>query len=128
METWQRGAIHDQGRRLLPLGATEPSVDELKARREDAADEARSAQEQQRAAERAERKAEKKLTKERLEDLAPRAEPGSRERQVEKKREANLANRAFAQAAHEAGDVELRDSDIMGGDGGDSSLAKERFG
>ncbi|RMZ87809.1 hypothetical protein DV736_g4967, partial [Chaetothyriales sp. CBS 134916] len=98
------------------LGATEPSVDELKARREEAADDARSAQERQRDALRVERRVEKKLLKERLEDLVPRAEPGSRNRQLEKKRDANMSNRAFAQSAHEAGDVDLKDSDVMGED------------
>ncbi|RMD40301.1 hypothetical protein DV735_g4831, partial [Chaetothyriales sp. CBS 134920] len=126
MGAWQKAAITHGGesKHSRRLGATEPSVDELQARREDAVDEARSAQEQQRSAQRAERKVEQKLAKERLEDLAPRAEPGSRERQLEKKREANLSNRAFAQAAHEAGDVELKDSDIMGDEDSLSELKR----
>ncbi|RMZ80177.1 hypothetical protein DV737_g3103, partial [Chaetothyriales sp. CBS 132003] len=108
--------IAHAGRRSRRLVAIEPSVDELKARREEAADDARSAQEQQRDALRVDRRVEKKVQKERLDDLVPRAEPGSRERHLEKKREANMSNRAFAQSAHEAGDVELKDSDVMGGD------------
>ncbi|EWC46214.1 hypothetical protein DRE_04592 [Drechslerella stenobrocha 248] len=62
-----------------------------------------------------ERKKERKLEKERLEELVPRAEPGSRERQLEKKREAAATNRAFADA--KSGDVEeVGESTLMGGE------------
>ena len=61
------------------------------------------------------RKADRSLQKERLEELVPRADPGSRERQLEKKREVAATNAGFREAK-EGGDVEMRDSDLMGDD------------
>ena len=49
-----------------------------------------------------------------LDSLAPRPAPGTREAQLEKKREANFSNRAFASSAHDAGDVEVKEADAMG--------------
>jgi len=63
-----------------------------------------------------ERKQDRQLQKERLEELAPRAEPGSRERQLEKKREALAANRAFRDAKEGAAVEEVEERDLMGGD------------
>jgi hypothetical protein len=51
--------------------------------------------------------------------LTPRAEAGTRERALENKRLANDSNRSFAASKHESGDVDLRDADVMGSDGGD---------
>ena len=62
-----------------------------------------------------ERKADRNMQKERLEELVPRADPGSRERQLEKKREVAATNAGFREAK-EGGEVEMRDSDLMGGD------------
>jgi hypothetical protein len=62
------------------------------------------------------RKAERKIQKERLEELVPRADPGSRERQLEKKREVAVGNAGFGEAK-ESGDVEVGDNDLMGDDG-----------
>ena len=63
-----------------------------------------------------ERKVERKVQKERLEELVPRAEGGTRERQLEKKKEVAASNRAFATSKDDAGDVEVRESDLMGED------------
>lgn len=95
-------------------GPSIPNTSDLQAHREQAAEDAATARSNATATLRAERKAERTLQKERLDDLAPRAEAGSRERQLEKKREAAAANKAFATAAHESGDTELRDADVMG--------------
>lgn len=65
------------------------------------------------------RKTDRKEQKERLEELAPRADPGSRERQLEKKREVAAGNRAFADAK-EGGADEVGEGDLMGDDGGDA--------
>lgn len=62
------------------------------------------------------RKADRQLQAQRLEELAPRADPGSRERQLEKKSEATASNRAFADAK-ESGADEVGDGDLMGDDG-----------
>lgn len=56
----------------------------------------------------------RKDQKARLDELAPRAEAGTRERQLEKKQEIADSNRAFAASKDAGGDVELRDADVMG--------------
>jgi hypothetical protein len=63
-----------------------------------------------------ERKSDRKAQKERLDELVPRADPGSRERQLEKKREVTSTLQSFRDAK-ESGDVEVAESDLMGDDG-----------
>lgn len=61
----------------------------------------------------------RKQEKERLEELAPRPEAGSKERMLEKKKEKAAVNRAFASAKTEAGAViEIPESELLGGDDG----------
>jgi hypothetical protein len=62
-----------------------------------------------------ERKRDRKAQKERLDELAPRADPGSRERQLEKKRETTSTLNSFRDAK-ESGDVEVAEADLMGDD------------
>lgn len=64
---------------------------------------------------RAARKADRKLQKERLEDLVPRAEAGTRERKLEKRQEVNEKMRQFRDKSPGG---EVRDTELMGG--GDS--------
>ncbi|KZZ96781.1 hypothetical protein AAL_04010 [Moelleriella libera RCEF 2490] len=60
----------------------------------------------------------KKLAKERLEEmLPPRAEPGSRERRLEKKKEASERMRQFRERGASP-DMEVGDDELMGGGGG----------
>ncbi|KAL1610237.1 hypothetical protein SLS60_001902 [Paraconiothyrium brasiliense] len=66
-----------------------------------------------------ERKLDRKTQKERLDELVPRADLGSRERQLEKKRE-TTATLAEFRDAKESGDAEVRDADLMGDDGVDA--------
>ncbi len=61
------------------------------------------------------RKQDRKLQKDRLDDIVPRAEPGSRERQLEKKREVSASNKAFADRKS-PGVEEFGDRDLMGED------------
>lgn len=63
------------------------------------------------------RKMDRKLQKERLEELNPRAEPGSKERQLEKKREKAVANRDFREAKS-PGAEEVGESELIGGEDG----------
>ncbi|KAF2191458.1 hypothetical protein K469DRAFT_656370 [Zopfia rhizophila CBS 207.26] len=63
-----------------------------------------------------ERKWDRKAQKERLEELVPRAHPGTRERQLEKKSETTNTLRDFRDAK-ESGDVEVGEADLMGDDG-----------
>lgn len=72
-----------------------------------------------------ERKAERKMQKERMEELAPRADPGSRERQLEKKRETTGTLQSFRDAK-EGGDVEVGESELMGDDGIEGYKAKKK--
>lgn len=58
-----------------------------------------------------------------MEDLVPRADAGTRERQLEKKRENAATNRAFADAKA-GGDVEVNEATLMGG-GEDSYTARK---
>jgi hypothetical protein len=62
-----------------------------------------------------ERRQDRKAQKERLEELVPRADPGSRERKLEKKSETTSTLNEFRNAK-EGGDVEIPESDLMGTD------------
>ncbi|KAF2644975.1 hypothetical protein P280DRAFT_504449 [Massarina eburnea CBS 473.64] len=63
-----------------------------------------------------ERKQDRKAQKDRLEELVPRADAGTRERQLEKKRETTSMMKGFGDAK-EGGDVEMGDADLLGEDG-----------
>lgn len=72
-----------------------------------------------------ERKTDRKAQKEQLDELVPRADPGSRERQLEKKREVTSTLQSFRDAK-ESGDVEVPESDLMGDDGIDLYKSKKK--
>ncbi|RMX88105.1 hypothetical protein D0867_15580, partial [Hortaea werneckii] len=92
-----------------PLGPTVPSLQDLQHRQELLEDD--------RAQIRADRRLDRKTEKERLEELVPRAEPGTRERQLEKKQEKASAHRDFRDAKDgAAGEMEeVGDKELMGG-------------
>lgn len=59
----------------------------------------------------------RKEQKERLDEIAPRAEAGSKDRMLEKKREKADSHRAFAAGKTDAGGVEdVPEADLFGGD------------
>jgi hypothetical protein len=60
-----------------------------------------------------ERKHQRRVEKERLEELLPRSDAGTRERKMEKRAETNAANRAFREKSPE---VTVSDATLMGGD------------
>lgn len=100
----------------LPASATNrragpgiPSLQDLSLRAELAEEEKQASINELRA----ERKADRALQKERLDDLTPRAEPGTRERQLEKRQMVNEKMREFRDRSPgmEAGN----DKDLMGG-------------
>ena len=71
-----------------------------------------------------ERKLDRKAQKEQLDELVPRAEPGTRERQLEKKREVNDKMRSFRDKSP-GGEVD--DDTLMGGgDAGAESFAQKK--
>ena len=66
------------------------------------------------------RQADRKMQKEQLDDLAPRAEAGTKERMLEKKREAGAAAKGYREAKAGAGEIaEVNEKDLMGGGGDD---------
>ena len=73
------------------VGPTLPTAQDIQLQREQRAEDAEKDQEYRRL----ERKHERRLEKERLEELVPRAEAGTRERQLEKRKEVTAAHRAF---------------------------------
>ena len=73
-----------------------------------------------------ERRAHKRLEKQRLEELVPRAEPGTKERHLEKRKEVASANKAFAAAKEGEGISEVSDRDLIGGGEDDLSSFKRR--
>lgn len=69
----------------------------------------------------------RKQQKERLDELVPRAEAGSKDRMLEKKREKAESNHAFASAKTEAGVEDIPEVDLFGGeDGGIEGLQKQK--
>lgn len=73
------------------------------------------------------RELDRKQQKERLEELLPRAEAGTKDRILEKKREKADSNRAFASAKPEAGAVEeVPESDLLGDDDGGIEVFKKQ--
>lgn len=107
--------VLDHGTQLRPsAGASIPTLSDLRERDEGS----RLASSQARTTEyttlQTQRQLDRKEQKARLDELAPRAEAGTRERQLEKKREIADSNRAFSAAKDAGGDLELRDADVMG--------------
>ncbi|KAI0836291.1 hypothetical protein F5Y06DRAFT_273851 [Hypoxylon sp. FL0890] len=90
-----------------------PSLQDLDLRRETAEEERLKRIDALRLA----RKADRAEQKARLEDLVPRAEPGTRERQLEKKREVNDKMRAFRERSP-GGGAEVAEAELMGGGDG----------
>jgi len=96
------------------VGPTIPRLDDLQIQKE-LLDEGLSRERRQELENlRAARKADRTIQLARLDELAPKAEPGTRERQLEKKKEKAASNKTFA----EGPDIELPDAEVMGG--GDS--------
>jgi len=63
------------------------------------------------------------LEKEQLNDLVPRADPGTRERRLEKKAEISAAHRAFREKSPEA---TVPEKEFMGGDDIKAELLRQR--
>lgn len=97
-----------------------PTLSDLALQREAAAEERESQFSDLRQA----RKADRAQQKERLDELVPRAEPGTRERKLEKKALVNEKMRGFREGAAGDGVEEVGDGDLMGG--GDSVAELKR--
>jgi len=97
-------------------GPSYPSLDDIRLRREADAEESAARRALEAKALREDRRLDRKRQTEHVDEQLPRAEPNTRERQLEKRLETNASNRSFAASKNEGGDVELRDSDVMGGE------------
>jgi hypothetical protein len=105
-------------------GPAIPKLQDLQHARELAAEDALSSRRQAAKDLWADRKAEQAIRKSHLDEIAPSAEPGTRERQLEKRRELAASNRAFASAKTDSTDVELPDTDVIGGEDSLSELKR----
>jgi hypothetical protein len=95
-----------------PRGPDVPRLQDLELRREMNAEEKEARVEELRDA----RKVDRRLQKERLEELVPRADVGTRERKLEKKKEVNEKMRAFREPSPGG---EVPEEDLIGdGEGG----------
>ena len=114
-----------QAARQTGHGPTIPKLDDLTYRNEMRNEEGAQDRSNYMDDIRFERKQDRKAQKDRLEELVPRADPGSRERQLEKKHETTSALQSFRDAK-EAGDVEVNESELMGDDGVDGYKKKKQ--
>jgi hypothetical protein len=71
------------------------------------------------------RKQDRRTQKERLEEIVPRTDPGSRERQLEKKREVTATHASFRDEK-EAGVEDVPESDLLGDDGADGFKRRKK--
>lgn len=92
-------------------GASIPSMQDL-AYRDEMTQESRD---EERSALRTERKADRTLQKERLDDLTPRAEAGTRERQLEKRAMVNEGMRSFRDRSPTGAMEAVSEKEVMGG-------------
>ena len=97
-------------------GPSIPTSSDLLAHHEQSAEEAAAARHTQHLTLTHARKADRTLQSAHLEEIVPSAAPGTRDRLIEKKREANFSNSIFAASKTEGGDVDLPDSAVMGSD------------
>ncbi|KAG0649592.1 hypothetical protein D0Z07_3627 [Hyphodiscus hymeniophilus] len=103
---------HDARSRRNRVGPSIPNLQDLELKREMAAEDGLAARDDIRY----ERKLDRKAQKTALDELVPRAEAGTRERQLEKKKEVNEKMRGFRERS--PGAAEVPDTELMGG--GDS--------
>ncbi|XXG95641.1 hypothetical protein Hte_001910 [Hypoxylon texense] len=118
------GDSSDANARSARRGPGIPSLQDLALRREAIDEERTNSIDQLRLA----RKADRAEQRERLDDLAPRADAGTRERRLEKRREVNDKLRGFRERSPggvgEVGEAELMGGGGGGGGGADDSVAE----
>ncbi|KAJ9258547.1 hypothetical protein DTO195F2_5200 [Paecilomyces variotii] len=108
-------------------GPTIPNTQDLEIRRETAIADAIAAREDRQKQHRAEIRSHKAEMRHINDEVAPRAEPGTHERRMEKRREAAAANREFARTVRGGSPMEAApEAELMGGDNDLDTLKKER--
>ncbi|EKV05847.1 peroxisomal membrane anchor protein conserved region-domain-containing protein [Penicillium digitatum] len=113
------------GRGGPQVGPTIPTMQDLELKRESAMEDAIAARGESRDQYHAEIRSHKSEMRYLQDEIAPRAEAGTRERQLEKRREVALSNRAFADARGGSPEA-ARDEDLMGGGDEFSTLKREK--
>lgn len=93
---------------------------------ESAIEDAKAARGESRDQYRAELRSHKSATRYLEDEIAPRAEAGTRERQLEKRQEVAASNRAFADSRRGDSPDGAREEDLMGGDNELSALKQEK--
>ncbi|KAL8853480.1 MAG: hypothetical protein Q9221_001639 [Calogaya cf. arnoldii] len=112
-----------RARALKQSGPSIPNIQDLEFKRELDAEQSLHDREAVREA----RKADRNIQKERLEEIAPRAAAGTKDRQLERKADLRLANNAFA-ASKTDPLAEVPESDLMGDEEGGLGGYKKRKG
>ncbi|RNJ58336.1 hypothetical protein D7B24_004788 [Verticillium nonalfalfae] len=101
-----------------------PSLDDVAASREQRAEDAARARREAAEDLRHERKADRREQREKLDELVPRAEAGTRERRLEKKSMVNEKMKGFREGS--PGAAVVGDRELMGGGDGVEELRRER--
>ena len=104
-------------------GPTIPSLPDLNLRDKDNASSEATAQHASHSLLKSNRKAERHNRAANLDELTSRSAPGTKDRALEKRREARYVNTTFADAAHDSGVAELGDAEMFSG-GGDEDLKR----
>ncbi|KXG48971.1 uncharacterized protein PGRI_028410 [Penicillium griseofulvum] len=112
------------GRSGPQAGPAIPTMQDLELKRESAIEDAIAARSESRDQYRAEIRSHKSALRQLEDEIAPRAEAGTRERQLEKKREVAASNRAFAERGGSPDPA--RDEDLMGGGNELDALKREK--
>ncbi|KAJ5239820.1 hypothetical protein N7468_004439 [Penicillium chermesinum] len=108
-------------RQVAHSGPTMPNTQDIELKRETAMEDAIAARHESRQKYRNELRSHKAEHKYIENEIAPRAEPGTRERQLEKRREAAAANKSFAEAQRGGSPEAAPDEQLMGS--GENDLA-----
>ncbi|KAJ5561528.1 hypothetical protein N7461_000289 [Penicillium sp. DV-2018c] len=108
------------------LGPTIPNMQDLELKREIAKEDAIAARGASRDHHRAEIRTHKSALRQLEDEIAPRAEPGTRERQLEKRREVAASNRAFADSMRGGSPEAAPEEDLMGGDNDLAAMKREK--
>lgn len=109
------GVLRSSSQRAQASGPAIPTLQDLDLRRESAMAEATSVREAARDQYRSDLRSHKSEMRHIEDEVAPRAEPGTRERRLEKRREAAAANRTFAETRRGGSPLEAApDDELMG--------------
>ncbi|RJE23557.1 hypothetical protein PHISCL_04100 [Aspergillus sclerotialis] len=108
-------------------GPTIPTMQDLQLRKESAIEDARSAHKESVKQRRAEKHAHLAAKRHLEEEVAPRAEPGTHERRMEKRREVAASNRAFAESRRGGSPTDAApDDELMGSAENDLEALKQK--